>query len=424
MDPASLSILDTVRAQLTEKGQTHAVTEKPKATPAPEPTPAPAPAPSPEPKPAPAPEPKPEPAPAPATVEDDLELSPFSKDLFDEPESAPAPEPKKDDKTEEADELDNLELPKNASESAKDAFKKVNGQRAQLKKELKAIREEKAALEKKLAETNPEESTQKLTAMEEEVKTLRQAKEDYERKIALLDVRETEAWKKMIEEPSQQIKEKADKLAEKYGFNPVALRRSLASADTDALAELMSEHNVNAFDQTELAKIRDKYLDIKSRRENLEAEAKSAKDIHDKATQQQLSAEQEQIRKLYTDTRTQTAGFLKQTFGTFLKEIPGEEEWNTTVKAAVQMMDSVEPSQLSPADMANALSMAAIAPVLAGVVERQRKDFATLVAKYKRLAKIDPTPSSAPAPTPSASKANAEAPISEWVASAKKKAGR
>ena len=80
------------------------------------------------------------------------------------------------------------------------------------------------------------------------------------------------------------------------------------------------------------------------------------------------------------------------------------------------MMDTIEPSQLSPADMANALSMAAIAPVLAGVVERLHKDVAAISTKYRKLAKLNPSPtpagSSTPAPAP-----KSDAPIGDWVAS-------
>jgi hypothetical protein len=402
MDPNE-DTLSFVRS-LTPKSA-HSDAKPASQTPAPPADPKPAEPKAPEPKPednkpasqTPAPEPKPEDNKPPENKdtpeESEFELSPFAKSLLGDDDSQQAVE-KKDDLPEEKDDLDKLDLPENASVAAKDAFKKVNQHRAQLKKELKALQEEKKALEAKTA-VIPEDVTSKITALEEEKRTLMEEREAAEKKIALLDIKATSHWKKLITEPLTKVNEVATTLAEKYKIDGLELKKAMEDPNTDVLAELLSESKVNPMDSSKFSDVYTEFHKIKGLRESLTAESKQAREMAEAAEKQRQEAEVAAIQQEYEGTRNQTAAFIKTNFAPLLKEIPGETDWNNTVKGAIELMESVNPKDLSPTEMARLLPMASMAPVLAGVVERLRTELGALRTKYQKVAKLNPSPSPA-----------------------------
>lgn len=372
-------------------------------SPSPEPSPAPTPSPTPTPTQTPTSEPAPTPEPQKVTpteptvepknaVEPEAEknidddLSPFAKALLGD---ADKQEENKQDV--EPDDLDKLALPEKASVEAKDAFAKVNANRAELRKELKALKAERDELAKKANSVNLAEFENQKKELESQIEKYKSDYEQAEKKLYALDIKQTKQWKEMITEPVTLIKAQTDKIADAYNIDGKELRNALLIEDTRKLTEILTEAGVNKFDIDELSKIRVEAKRIASMEKALKEDAKEAYRMLTEQQEKEALAATEARRAEFSSAKEGMAGHVKKSYPFLFTEIPADTEWNKSVGIANGFIQNADPTQLTAQAMGEVMAMAAVAPVALQALDKVKAELASLTAKYKRVAKINPT---------------------------------
>jgi hypothetical protein len=320
---------------------------------------------------------------------DELKLSRFTEEATKEP----AKEEEKTEAKGEEEEAkeEEVKLPDTASQSAKDAFKKVNSDRSKLRKELSALKKEKTELESKIKEATSEEATKKVTELESELQALRDHKEKAEAKLYALDVQSSEQYQKTITEPLSNIASEVDSIAEKYKIDAKTLRKAMASDDTSAIAELMDEAAVNDFDKVTLAKLKGDVKDILRIRRLMEEDSKRAADAMQKAADAERKQFEAEKRNAYAKSleehRTQITSIMPFVF----KKAEGDEQWNGLVDQFDTFLKTADPTQFTAEKTAQAMAMAGATPLLFATIDRLLTDNKMLVGKVRKMTKASPS---------------------------------
>jgi hypothetical protein len=330
------------------------------------------------------------------TGDDDLKLSKFSQSLLNEEEKKAddkktegKTEEKKEESNEEGD--DDIKLPETASVAAKDAFKKVNSERSKLKKELATLKEEKTKLEEQVKTVNTEESSKRIAELETQLETLKQYNDEAETKLYALDVQQSARYKETISEPLQSIATEVETLATKYSLDAVKLRKAMAADDTNGLSELLGEAEVNDFDKVQLAKLRTDVKGILKTRELLEKDSKRASEILRKAEEEQskqyIQAKKQEYTKSLSSHKERITGFIPEIF----QKSEDDQEWNGLVEEYDKFLQSSDPTAFTAEQTAQAMAMAGATPILFATIDRLMADNKTLIEKYKKLTKSNPS---------------------------------
>lgn len=312
--------------------------------------------------------------------EDDSGLSDFAKSILGEKpkEKAPVVE----------DEIDKLNIPETSSVAAKDAFKKVNGDRARLKKELDTLKAEKEELSKKISAAADSENAKKVTTLEKELTDLRTKGEEAERRLYALDVKQTQKWNQLITEPLNTLGKAVEDIATKYDLDPKTLRQALAGTDTKVISELIGD--LNEFDKVELAKLRTEVHSVLKIRTHLESDAKEAHRILQEATEKEQEQVTTQRRSRFTAGRDKASQHLAEVLPFAFKEIEGDAEWNKLVTDHSAFVKGADPSRFTAEEMGETVALAASVPVLGATINRMAAELRTMQEKYQKLAKTKP----------------------------------
>lgn len=352
--------------------------------------------------------------------DDDLKLSKFSKSLLKEDEAKTDDtkteqntEVKKEEATEEGE--DDIKLPETASVAAKDAFKKVNSERSKLKKELATLKEEKAQLEEKVNSVNNEETAKRIAELETQLEAYKKFNEEAETKLYALDVQQSQRYKETISEPLQSIASEVETIADKYKLDAVTLRKAMASEDTNGLADLLSEADVNDFDKVQLAKLRTDVKGILKIREALEKDSKRAAEVLRKTEEEQnrqfVQGKKQEYAKSLTTHKERITGFIPEIF----KKTEDDQELNTLVDEYDKFLQVSDPTSFTAEQTAQAMAMAGATPILFATIERLMADNKVLIEKYKKLTKSNPSAGPNVAITPTSKPVSTEGTISDFV---------
>jgi hypothetical protein len=145
----------------------------------------------------------------------------------------------------------------------------------ELKGEVKEWKAKVAELERKIAEAKP--AAPDLDALPE-VQALKARLDEQERELALTRVEATQEYKQSVLEPLNQVLGLAGGLAEKYQVDGDALNRALAETDVDKQSDQLQDLAVgfSERDRINLYRLADDIGVILRRREDIQANAKSA----------------------------------------------------------------------------------------------------------------------------------------------------
>lgn len=352
--------------------------------------------------------------------DDDLKLSKFSKSLLKEEETktedkkTETPEgEKKEDNTEEGE--DDIKLPETASVAAKDAFKRVNSERSKLKKELATLKEEKAQLEEKVKSVDSEETAKRIAELETQLEAYRKFNEEAETKLYALDVQQSQRYRETISEPLQTIASEVEDIANKYKLDAVTLRKAMASEDTNGLADLLAEADVNDFDKVQLARLRTDVKGILKVREALEKDSKKAAEILRRTEEEQnrqfLQGKKQEYSKSLTTHKERITSFIPEIF----KKTEDDQELNALVDDYDKFLQVSDPTAFTAEQTAQAMAMAGATPILFATIERLMADNKVLIEKYKKLTKSNPSAGPTTVTTPTSKPGSSEGSISDFV---------
>ena len=241
--------------------------------------PAPEPAPEPEPEPAPAPKPEPEPK------KDPVEELAEARDDIDPDLKLPIDDTD-DDGEPVADGEDDKDNPFDKGTPQHRRFREMRKEAAALKGTLEQEKQTRTQLESRVKE---------IEAAAARTDELEKKLAEYEAKITVSNLTESAAYQEAIAKPLNNIIDRADAIAERYGIDPDDLTGALEIADPAArrakFKELTSGLDVEPDDHYELRKLADELQPLKTKRAELIANAdKALQELETERTETQKQA--------------------------------------------------------------------------------------------------------------------------------------
>ena len=260
---------------------------------------------------------------------------------------------------------DKITLPDSVSLPAKEAFKKVNADRAKLKDEVAKIKSE-------LEELRLASSEGKVTELQTELDSLKAEREEAERKLFALDVKQSKQWSDMIDKPLADYGSKLDEVLsayDEYSDESVKrnIRKAIASGDKAELSKYLS--TLNEYDKLEVVKIREGVQGVLKTRNALEQDAKAAKEIMTKADQTRMELEQRAYMGTYKSAVAGAKESVEKLLPFVFQERDGDENHNKMLSNYKSFVEASNPAEFTPDVQAQVVALAAAAPLLGATIE-------------------------------------------------------
>jgi len=331
--------------------------------------------------PAPEPEPTPEPTPEPAA-----EPTP-------EPAVDPFPEAEKTSDDSESTPLDQL-----SEDIGDDWTPKAANRFKQLKEELKTSSSELENLRQK--STEHEARIKELTAINdsEDPKAMQEKLAQYEQEKMFTNLEETEAYKRKVTEPLQDLLDQTESVAEKYGIDADALIDAIAMEDEAAQDTALEELLSLATDRDKSRVYRvienlEPLMDVRqAMHENVAQAVAEAKEADEQRANQKLAQQSKIRQQVASEVGDRVAEKLP-----FLNALEGFD-----MAAAKEAASNSDPSTIHPVDHAYNSIASKILPTVVKEYASMRKEVEMLTDRLAEYEGAEPTVSSGSAVTPAA----------------------
>lgn len=244
------------------------------------------------------------------------------------PEPADVADPVKADPVSDtgSDDLDSIEEPKDWTPQAARRFK-------ELKAELKTYRTKAEELESTVTQRDSRLKELEALADSPEVKTLQDRVAEYEQQMIVNKLEQSQAYKRLVEQPLTELVGEADTIAQKYNVEPASLLEAIAETDEATQEEKLTELLASASDRDKFRvyKLIEEVKPILEQRrvlqENAQEALREAEEL-DKAQSQQMlvdrMAARQQAASAVADKLQSKLTFLSGMDGVNLQEMAKE----------------------------------------------------------------------------------------------------
>lgn len=242
----------------------------------------------------------------------------------------------------------------------------------EIKSEMKKAREERDTLRAELEATKQKVGKYEgleIKGLQEEVETYKTQIAELQRELKAADFRRHPEYIKRVEEPVRGIQGDLRAIAEANDADLSKLWQAITEPDvrkrTDSLEDLTGDFK--RMEQLAIVKMADKYHEIASIHADMERDSQG---YAERSAAQKAQAEQEFIendRRLQKAFTAKTWTSLEDRYS-FLKEVEGQDEWNSRLYNAKRGASEVDLDRLSVEDRSSILARAAVVPFLESAI--------------------------------------------------------
>jgi|GEM_PF-3723081 len=277
---------------------------------------------------------------------------------------------------------------------------------AKMRHDLKAARADTEAARKEAAEAaNSQVDAQELTE-------LREQHEVAMNELRIARVEATPEYEAAVTTPLRSLGQTVQGLAKKLHPDDASeatsaarvIFKALAEADESKRGDLLSDvtADFNDYDRSRIYRLGEEYQQITETRGSIRADSKGAWERLEKEKSTQETAARESSEKAMTAALDDLGEKLGKNIP-FMKEIEGNEDWNKDIKGLHEFVREVQIENLPPANKAEVLYRAGMAPIFFKLFTNLSSEHAKLKAALGKYTKGRPGAGgggeAAPAPT-------------------------
>lgn len=271
-------------------------------------------------------------------------------------------------------------FPGKATQQVQDAW-------ASMRKNAKALYDQNNDLAGRLKEANErlKEFDGKTPMARDEYDRITGERDDLVKELRLSKLEATPEYKKAVTLPWKSIEDQMKRFAAKYGVHEHQIQRAITESDPDKQSEMLAKvtETFNDRDKLTLFKVADSAIEVARKREVLHKDVKQALDY--------IEAKRNADNEVQVATAKQEwSSSLSKAWGTvgeslyLAREQEGNEDWNSGLREAKQLVASTDISKLSKTEIAQIMVQAAILPRACAAISQLWQMYAQANTALKR----------------------------------------